>query len=119
MPFFDRHALMAGIDVMSPTPMPALSLQPWTSMTLQEADDFLSSYRALLKAWTLSLGGFSNEDGNLLYRQLEEGQEQLANIALTYPERSYSVDMLINSRSRTWAGWAAERLPRPANRLSR
>lgn len=88
-------------------------------MTLQQADDFLNSYRAMLKAWTLSVGGFSDEDGNLLYRQLEEGQEHLANIALAYPERSYSVDMLINSRSRTWAGWTADRLPRPANRLTR
>jgi hypothetical protein len=92
---------------------------PWTSMTLQEADEFLKSYRALLKAWTLSVGGFSDADDELLYRQLEEGQDQLADIALAYPERSYSVDMLINSRSRTWAGFAAERVPRPANRLTR
>lgn len=88
-------------------------------MTLQEADDFINSYRALLKAWTLSVGGFSDEDGDLLYRQLEEEQEQLAEIALAYPERSYFVDILINSRSRTWAGWTADRLPRPANRLTR
>ena len=88
-------------------------------MTLQEADDYLNSYRALIKAWTLAVGEFSDEDSDHLYRKLEEGQEHLANIALAYPERSYFVDMLINSRSRTWAGGLAERLPRPASRLTR
>lgn len=85
-------------------------------MTCQEADAYLDRYRALLKAWTMAVGGFSNADSDSLYRELEEGQDQLAQIALLHPEKSYSIDMLINSRSRTWAGFASERLPRPANR---
>jgi hypothetical protein len=85
-------------------------------MTCQEANAYLDRYRALLKAWTMAVAGFSNEDSDTLYRELEEGQEQLAEIALACPEKSYSIDMLINSRSRTWAGFAADRLPRPANR---
>lgn len=88
-------------------------------MTGQEARDFISSYRALLKAWTLSVGGFSEQDSDALYHQLEVGQDKLADIALQFPETSYSVDMLINSRSRTWAGWAADRPERPANRSTR
>ena len=85
-------------------------------MTSQEAAAFISEYRALLKAWTMAVGGFAREDSDALYRQLEQGQDVLAQIALEYPETSYSVDMLINSRSRTWPGFAAERIPRPASR---
>jgi hypothetical protein len=85
-------------------------------MTSQEADAYISKYRAMLKAWTMAVGGFSSEDSDALYRELEQGQELLAQIALECPEKSYSVDMLINSRSRTWPGFAAERIPRPAGR---
>lgn len=85
-------------------------------MTSQEAEAHISRYRALLKAWTMAVAGFTNEDSDALYRQLEQGQELLANIALECPEKSYSVDMLINSRSRTWPGFASERVPRPASR---
>lgn len=86
-------------------------------MTRQEVDAYLDNYRALLKAWTMAVGGFSEADSDSLYRQLEDGQDRLAEIALVCPEKSYSIDMLINARSRTWAGFAADRLPRPANRL--
>jgi hypothetical protein len=85
-------------------------------MTWQEANAYLESYRALLKAWTMAVAGFSSEDSDALYRKLEDGQDELARIALVHPEKSYSVDMLISSRSRTWKGFAAERVPRPANR---
>ena len=85
-------------------------------MTSQEADTYISQYRALLKAWTMAVGGFTRDDSDALYRQLEQGQEVLAQIALERPEKSYSVDMLINSRSRTWPGFAGERIPRPASR---
>nr|WP_295891148.1 hypothetical protein [uncultured Devosia sp.] len=85
-------------------------------MTSQEAEVHISKYRSLLKAWTMAVGGFSREDGDALYRQLEQGQDLLAQIALECPEKSYSVDMLINARSRTWPGFADERIPRPASR---
>jgi hypothetical protein len=85
-------------------------------MTVQEAEDFLKTYRAMLKTWTMAVAGLSNVDSDLLYGQLEADQDVLADIAICYPEKSYSVDMLINSRSRTWAGYAAQRLPRPQNR---
>jgi hypothetical protein len=85
-------------------------------MTSQEADVHLANYRALLKAWTMAVAGFSNADSDALYLQLEQGQDLLAQIALDCPEKSYSVDMLINSRSRTWPGFADQRIPRPASR---
>lgn len=85
-------------------------------MTADDAEAYLQSYRAMLKAWTMAVAGFSNEDSDGLYKQLESGQDHLAQIALDHPQKSYSVDMLINSRNRTWAGYAADRLPRPLNR---
>ena len=85
-------------------------------MTSQEAEAHISKYRSLLKQWTMTVGGFARGDSDALYRQLEEGQDLLAQIALECPEKSYSVDMLINSRSRTWPGFAGERIPRPASR---
>lgn len=81
-------------------------------MTIQEAEAYLTQYRALLRAWTMAVGGFSNDDSDALYRKLEEGQDELARIALEFPETAYSVDMLINSRSRTWAGFASQRVQR-------
>jgi hypothetical protein len=85
-------------------------------MTGLEAEQILQDYRALLKAWTMAVAGFTDDDSDALYFQLEKGQSQLADIALVHPDKSYSVDMLINSRSRTWAGFAEERIPRPPNR---
>lgn len=87
-------------------------------MTDSEAEALLKSYRELIKAWTMAVGGFSDGDSDSLYRRLEDGQDEIAKVALVFPEKSYSVDMLINSRSRTWAGWATERLQRPANRYA-
>ena len=85
-------------------------------MTAQEAETRLTEYRALLKAWTMAVGGFSDADSDALYRLLEQGQAELVRIAAAFPEKSYSVDMLINSRSRTWAGYASERIPRMVSR---
>ena len=85
-------------------------------MTEVEAEAFLKEYRSLLKTWTMAVGGFSDADSDALYRQLESGQDVLAEIALLHPEKSYSVDVLINSRSRTWAGFVTERQARPQNR---
>ncbi|MET3900467.1 hypothetical protein ABIB57_004433 [Devosia sp. UYZn731] len=82
-------------------------------MTGHEAEDYLREYRAMLKSWTMAVAGFSEANSDTLYARLEEGQQQLAEIALAHPDKSYSVDMLINSRSRTWAGFAMERVPRP------
>lgn len=87
-------------------------------MTSEEADHYLSNYRVLLKTWTMAVAGFSDADSDQLYRRLEEGQNELVRIALARPEKSYSVDMLINSRSRTWAGYASERVQRPLQRRS-
>ena len=84
-------------------------------MTIQQAEAYLIQYRAMLRAWTMAVGGFSDDDSDALYRQLEAGQDELAHIALAFPEKAYSVDMLINSRSRTWAGFAAQRVQRLPN----
>ena len=86
------------------------------AMTRQDADARLAQYRAMLKAWTMAVGGFDHGDSDALYRQLEEGQSELVKIAAKFPDKSYSVDMLINSRSRTWAGYASERIPRMVSR---
>jgi hypothetical protein len=82
------------------------------AMTIQEAEAYLIQYRAMLRAWTMAVAGFSNDDSDVLYRKLEEGQDELSAIALAFPEKGYSVDMLINSRSRTWAGFASQRVQR-------
>lgn len=82
-------------------------------MIRQDADAYLDQYRNLLKAWTMAVGGFSGGDSEKLFRQLEDGQEQLTQIAREFPDTGYAVDMLINSRSRSWAGFVSERLPRP------
>ena len=87
-------------------------------MIREDAEVYLARYRSLLKAWTMAVGGFAEGDSDALYFELETGQDQLARIALAFPEKSYDVDMLINSRSRSWAGFTADRLPRPAHRGS-
>lgn len=85
-------------------------------MTDAEADAFLTEYRSLMKAWTMSLTGLSQENAAELEKRLEAGRAQLATIATIWPQKSYSVDLLINARSRTWPGFASERIARPANR---
>jgi hypothetical protein len=85
-------------------------------MTNQEADAFISSYRATLRAWSVAVSGFSADDGEALRRELEAGKARLAQIALFFPEKSYTVDMLMHARSRTWAGFTSERIARPPNR---
>lgn len=87
-------------------------------MTETEAEAFLKGYRSLLKSWTMAVAGFSDLDSDTLYRQLEQDQDVLADIALMHPGKTYSVDTLINSRSRTWAGFAADRGARPVDRYS-
>ncbi|HEY8575630.1 MAG TPA: hypothetical protein VIL88_04745 [Devosia sp.] len=85
-------------------------------MIREEDEAYLAQYRALLKAWTMAVGGFTNDDSDELHRKLEAGQDELARIAQDHPEKSYDVDMLIHARSRPWGGFAADRLPRPPHR---
>ena len=66
----------------------------------------------------MAVAGFSDEDSDALYHQLESGQDDLVRIALDHPQKRCSIDMLINSRSRSWAGYVAHRLPRPQARRS-
>jgi hypothetical protein len=98
--------------------MPASSHydNPELLMTGQEADQYLQNYRTLLKTWTMAVAGFAHGDTDSLCRELELRHPILADIARIHPEKSYSVDMLMNARSRTWAGFSDEREPRPANR---
>lgn len=85
-------------------------------MTEAEAEAYLANYRSMLKDWTMALTGMSAADMNDLAGRLEAGRVQLAQIASDMPDKRYSVDLLINARSRTWAGFANERVARPANR---
>ena len=109
-------SVMPGAQIAPPQSAPGISFRLDRTMTRQEADDFIGNYRALLKAWTFSVAGFSAQDSDALHQRLEAGQDQLADIALQFPEKSYSIDMLINARSRSWAGWTADRPARPADR---
>lgn len=118
MPFLVVSEPPPASTSLPPVSMPAFpaNLAFGSPMTGQEAEDYLRKYRAMLKSWTMAVAGFSDADSDTLYARLEEGQQQLAEIALAHPDKSYSVDTLINSRSRSWAGFAMQRAPRPAQR---
>jgi hypothetical protein len=78
-----------------------------------EADKCIAEYRALLKAWTMSITGIKEGNADELQRKLDENQYTLAEIAIAFPNKAYSVDLLVNARTRTWAGYEDERVPRP------
>jgi hypothetical protein len=86
------------------------------AMNETEADKCIAEYRSLLKDWTMSITGIKNGDANALQRKLDEKQYVLADIAIQFPNKAYSVDLLVNARTRTWAGYEDERIPRPAAR---
>lgn len=81
-------------------------------MNETEADKCIAEYRALLKAWTMSITGIKAGDADAMHRKLDEGQYRLAEIAIAFPGKAYSVDLLVNARTRTWAGYEEERVPR-------
>ena len=81
-------------------------------MTQDDAEFFLQQYRALLKAWTMAVGGFKHGDVEALERQLNAKEHILTEIAALFPSKAYSVDLLVNARKRTWAGYQDERVPR-------
>jgi hypothetical protein len=83
------------------------------AMNETEADKRIAEYRSLLKDWTMSITGIKNGDANALQRKLDEQQYVLAEIAIEFPDKAYSVDLLVNARTRTWAGYEDERVPRP------
>lgn len=82
-------------------------------MNEQEADSCIAEYRALLKAWTMSVTGIKDGNPDELQRKLDDNQYTMAEIAIAFPNKAYSVDLLINARTRTWAGYEDERIPRP------
>ena len=81
-------------------------------MNEAEADKCIAEYRALLKAWTMAITGISADDADAMHRELDANQDKLADIALAFPDKAYSVDLLVNARTRTWAGYEYERVPR-------
>ena len=81
-------------------------------MTETEAEKCLADYRALLKAWTMCVVGLNPGDSDAIGRELDAGEPLLLRIADEFPDRAYSVDLLVNARKRTWAGFEEERLPR-------
>jgi hypothetical protein len=81
-------------------------------MTQDDAEYFLQQYRALLKDWTMAVGGFIDGDVEALERKLNAKEHILSEIAEAFPSKAYSVDILINARKRTWAGFQDERVPR-------
>lgn len=81
-------------------------------MTQDDAEAFLQQYRALLKNWTMSVAGFEKGNVDALQRKLDEDEYMLTQIAIAFPEKAYSVDLLVNARKRTWAGYQDDRVPR-------
>jgi len=68
-------------------------------MTATEADQFLAHYRELMKAWVKSLTGLGVESEPDLRRKLHDGMSTLAEIAIAFPDRARSAEMLMRSRS--------------------
>ena len=85
-------------------------------MSREDAEECLANYRAVLKAWTEAVTGVGDGDCDALYWLLEIEQDDLAQMALSYPDMSYAIDTLIAARSTQWALFAAERLPLRADR---
>jgi hypothetical protein len=81
-------------------------------MTQDDAEYILQQYRALLKDWTMAVGGFIEGDVEALERKLNAKEHILAEIAAAFPNKAYSVDVLINARKRTFAGFHDDRVPR-------
>jgi len=87
-------------------------------MSREDAEECLANYRAVLKAWTEAVTGVGDGDCDALYWLLEVEQDDLAQMAILYPDLSYAIDGLIAARSTQWARFAAERLPPHAVRQS-
>jgi len=87
-------------------------------MSREDAEECLANYRAVLKAWTEAVTGVGDGDCDALYWLLEVEQDDLAQMAILYPDLSYAIDGLIAARSTQWARFAAERLPPHADRQS-
>ena len=79
-------------------------------MSREDAEECLANYRAVLKAWTEAVTGVGDGDCDALYWLLDVGQNDLAQMALLYPDMSYAIDLLIAARNSQWARFAAERL---------
>lgn len=87
-------------------------------MSREDAEECLANYRAVLKAWTEAVTGVGDGDCDALYWLLEVEQDDLAQMAILYPDLSYAIDGLIAARSTQWARFAAERLPLHTDRQS-
>ena len=87
-------------------------------MSREDAEECLANYRAVLKAWTEAVTGVGDGDCDALYWLLEVEQDDLAQMAILYPDLSYAIDGLIAARSTQWARFAAERQPLQSDRQS-
>ena len=87
-------------------------------MSREDAEECLANYRSVLKAWTEAVTGIGDGDCDALYWLLDVEQDDLAQMALLYPDMGYAIDGLIAARSSQWARYAAERLPLRADRQS-
>lgn len=70
-------------------------------MTAAEADQFLAHYRSLLKAWVMATAGIGRSDADEIYRKLEDGLSTLGRIAIDFPDRAFTAETLMRSRSRS------------------
>ena len=77
-----------------------------------EAEKCLAEYRALIKAWTMCVVGINPGDSDVIGGKLDAGEPLLLQIADEFPDKAHSVDLLVNARKRTWAGYEEERVPR-------
>ncbi|HEY8357604.1 MAG TPA: hypothetical protein VIL30_09105 [Ramlibacter sp.] len=82
-------------------------------MIIDEADKIIADYRSLLKSWNMAMTGFSQDNPEAIALLLNENESSLAAVAIAFPDKAYSVDILINARKRTWAGYFEQRVARP------
>jgi len=88
-------------------------------MDHQAAEAFLQEYRAIIKTWTMVAGGFESGDGDALRKTIIEGRTTLDLIGSSFPDQTYSAEMLRTSTERNTAWFTENRPPRPENRKNR
>jgi len=88
-------------------------------MDHQAAEAFLQEYRSLLKTWTMVIAGVEGGDSDELRRAIIDGRVTLEQIGKSFPDLTYSAEMLRASTYRDMAWFTEDRPLRPDNRKNR
>lgn len=70
-------------------------------MTAAEADQYIAHYRSMLKAWVMANTGVQGADAEAIRRKLEDGVTTLGRIAKDFPDRAFTAETLMRSRSQS------------------